>query len=65
MPEVRRLPAGAWWDNYYGPLLGRVEALRPTASAAMQVIRETEAEIALFRACEADYGYSFYVLAAS
>ncbi|PCC66391.1 Methyltransferase domain-containing protein [Nannocystis exedens] len=63
---VRRLPARAWWDNYYGPRLGRVEEVRGTASAAMQAIIDAmEAEVAMFRAHGDDYGYSFYVLRAA
>lgn len=62
---VRRLPATAWWDNYYGPLQARIDALGGHTDAAMQgVIRETEAEMALFRAHSDAYGYAFYVLRA-
>jgi serine/threonine-protein kinase HipA len=62
---VRRLPAAAWWNNYYGPLQARIEALRGQADAAMQaVIRETEAEMALFREHSDVYGYAFYLLRA-
>jgi SAM-dependent methyltransferase len=62
---VSRLPAAAWWNNYYGPLQARIDALRGQADAAMQaVIRETEAEIALFRDYSDVYGYAFYVLRA-
>ncbi|MBZ5709037.1 class I SAM-dependent methyltransferase [Nannocystis pusilla] len=62
---LRRLAAQAWWDSYYGPLLRRVEEVRGSASAAMQAaIRETEAEVALFRAFSDAYGYVFYVLRA-
>ena len=62
---VRRLPAAAWWDNYYGPLQARIDALRGQADVAMQaVIRETEAEMALFRDYSDVYGYSFYLLRA-
>ena len=62
---VHRLPAAAWWNNYYGPLQARIEALRGQADAAMQaVIRETEAEMALFRAYSDFYGYAFYLLRA-
>ncbi|MCY0992423.1 class I SAM-dependent methyltransferase [Nannocystis sp. ILAH1] len=63
--SVHRLPARAWWDNYYGPRLRRVDEVRETADAAMRAaIRETEAEVAMFRAHAEDYGYSFYVLRA-
>ena len=60
---IHRLPAQAWWDNYYGPLLERMTTLRPSANAAMrQVLTATEAEIELFRQCSDAYGYSFYML---
>ena len=62
---VRRLPAAAWWDNYYGPLEARIDAVRARADVVMQaVIRETEAEMALFRDHSEAYGYAFYVLRA-
>lgn len=62
---VHRLPAAAWWNNYYGPLQARIDALRGQADAAMQVvIHETEAEMALFRDYSDAYGYAFYVLQA-
>jgi len=62
---VHRLPAAAWWNNYYGPLQARIEALRRQADAVMQaVIRETEAEMALFREYSDFFGYAFYVLRA-
>jgi SAM-dependent methyltransferase len=62
---AHRLPAAAWWKNYYGPLQARIDALRGQADAAMQaVIRETEAEMALFRDYSDFYGYAFYVLRA-
>jgi serine/threonine-protein kinase HipA len=60
---VHRLPSAAWWDNYYGPLLQRMAALRAGADGAMQsVLAATDAEIELFRHCSDAYGYSFYVL---
>jgi SAM-dependent methyltransferase len=60
---VHRLPSAAWWDNYYGPLLQRIAAIRPSAGPVMQaVISETETEIELFRQYSGSYGYSFYLL---
>lgn len=62
---TRRLPEEAWWEFYYGPLLARIESLRPTASPLMErIIQDTEAEIGLFRRCGTEYGYTFYVLRA-
>lgn len=60
---IRRLPADAWWRNYYEPLRRRIDALRATADPAMQaVIREMEAEMALFERRAESYGYTFFVL---
>lgn len=61
--SMERLPAEAWWTHYYGPLQARMEALRATADPVMaQVIRDTDAEMELFRNYSSDYGYTFYVL---
>ncbi len=63
---TQRLPSTAWWQNYYGPLLERIEARTAAASPAMrQVIGETHREIDLFRRYSDAYGYTFYVLAGS
>ncbi len=62
---TRRLPSEYWWKYYYGPLLVRMNTLRPTASPIMgQVIQETEVEMDLFRRFSTEYGYTFYVLRA-
>lgn len=58
-----RLPSGAWWRNYFGPLQQRIRDIEAGADPAMQaVIRETEAEMALFERHAECYGYTFYVL---
>lgn len=60
---VRRLPAAAWLDGYYGPLERRMATLAATDDPAMRgVLRDTAGEIALFRAHGESYGYVFYVL---
>lgn len=62
---IRRLPAAAWWSGYYGPLERRIASLRARAAqdaALAAVLRDTEREIALFRAHGDAYGYAFYVL---
>jgi len=65
MLGIHRLPEAAWTRNYYGPLLERIETLRPTASEALlQVIRETEEEIRMFREYAGKYGYAFYLMRA-
>jgi SAM-dependent methyltransferase len=57
------LPASAWWDDYYTPLLERIERLRPTAEATLTaLLDETEREIELFRRHGDSYGYVFYLL---
>lgn len=61
--ETTQLPAQAWWDNYYNPLMGNIEKLRNTADPVMmQVIEDTESEMDFFRQHEEDCGYSFYVM---
>jgi SAM-dependent methyltransferase len=62
---THRLSNEAWWDNYYTPLARRIEILRLIAEGALQsVIRDTEAEMDLFRRHGDSYGYTFYVLEA-
>jgi len=61
---TRRLPARAWWANYYDPLrerLGRLE----DSPASPAVIRDTEQEMALFEQFSDFYGYTFYILRAT
>jgi cyclopropane fatty-acyl-phospholipid synthase-like methyltransferase len=61
--EVRWLPNRCWLDNYYAPLAARMAALRPATDPSLsQALEDTEAEIALFRACGDAWGYAFYVL---
>ena len=62
--EVRRLPAEAWWRNYYDPLKARMQQVEQTPAMAA-VIEETNTEIDLFRRFSDAYGYSFYVLRAA
>lgn len=62
--EVRRLPAEAWWRNYYDPLKARMHQVERTPAMAA-VIEETNTEIDLFRRFSDAYGYSFYVLRAA
>ena len=59
------LPAKAWWDDYYTPMLARIEALR----CRDQGIGEAEAvyshlidEAEMHRKYGADYGYTFFIL---
>ncbi|HZF55951.1 MAG TPA: methyltransferase domain-containing protein [Polyangiaceae bacterium] len=66
------LPEAAWWDDYYAPLLDRVERVRPRAlsqggegSDLARAIAETEREIDLYRRFCRSYGYVFYLLRAA
>lgn len=62
---AERLPAVAWWANYYEPLQERLEAHAGSVSPVMQqVITETRQEMELFRQYSDHYGYTFYVLQA-
>ena len=62
---TQRLPANAWWTNYYDPLLDQLDAHAGTASATLQeAIAETRQEIALFRKFSDYFGYTFYGLQA-
>jgi len=58
------LPASAWWDDYYRPLLARVAQLEPEArdnEVLAGAIAEVHHEIELFERYGATYGYVFYV----
>ena len=62
---VHRLPSKAWWDNYYNPLINKKNEYKGQGNRAMDaVIRDTEKEIAFFKAHSDHYGYSFYLLKA-
>ncbi len=61
--ETSRLPAEAWWDNYYGPLKGNIERLRNQPDPVMQqVIKDTEAEMQFMSEHGEQCGYSFYLM---
>ncbi len=62
---TERLPAQAWWTNYYAPLSAQLEVHAGSSSPTVQeAIAETRQEMDLFRAHSAFYGYTFYVLKA-
>ncbi len=57
------LPREAWWDDYYTPLLERIERFKPGADNEMkQVIAETEKEIDMHRRFSDFYGYVFFLM---
>ncbi len=59
------LPASAWWEDYYTPLLHRIAQLRPAATGELiRVLDDTEREIDLYRKYGDSYGYVFYLLRA-
>lgn len=63
---TQRLPASAWWDNYYNPLLARLPEHEDSPSPVMRaVVAETHQEIELFRRHSDSYGYTFFVLQAT
>lgn len=62
--DIRRLPAEAWWRNYYDPLKARMQQVERTPAMAA-VLEETNKEMDLFRRYSDAYGYSFYVLRAA
>ena len=63
--STRRLPAQAWWDNYYNPMLERIAAMSNPNATMQAVIAEMQTEIDLFRQYSQHYGYTFYVLTAA
>ncbi len=59
------LPDSAWWDNYYTPMLARMNELKQHnagIAAAAEVYARCEAEIDIFRRYSNCYGYTFFVL---
>ncbi|MCF6320375.1 MAG: class I SAM-dependent methyltransferase [Rhizobiaceae bacterium] len=60
-----RMPQRGWLENYYAPLMARMDELRTDATSAMQaVMKETVEEIELYHRYSDDYGYTFYILQA-
>ena len=59
------LPASAWWDDYYTPILKRLADLRSKVAGnpgAEALVEFAEREIAIYREHAAEYGYEFFVL---
>jgi cyclopropane fatty-acyl-phospholipid synthase-like methyltransferase len=63
--NTRRLPAQAWWDNYYNPMLERIAAMSKPKATMQAVVAEMQTEIDLFRQYSQHYGYTFYLLIAA
>ena len=63
---VQRLPAKAWWDNYYDPLREKINRLgEPDDEVLRRVIADTLDEMDYFARYQKDYGYSFYIMQAT
>lgn len=60
-----KLPASAWWDDYYTPMFAQMQILKQKnagISEAEAVYAACEEEIKMFRRHSASYGYGFFVL---
>lgn len=60
-----KLPASAWWDDYYTPMLAQMQILKQKnagISEAEAVYAACEEEITMYRHHSASYGYGFFVL---
>ena len=63
--EHFNLPESAWWDDYYTPMLERLQKLKLKNSGvteAEEVYAACEEEVEMFRRHSKSYGYSFFVL---
>jgi len=59
------LPASAWWDDYYTPMIERLADLRSKVAGnpeAEALIAFEEREIAVHREHGSEYGYEFFIL---
>lgn len=59
------LPASAWWDDYYSPMLERINDLRIKNAGvpeAESVYARCEVETEIYWRHSASYGYAFFVL---
>ena len=62
---IHRLPAQAWWRNYYDPLRQKIEALGEVSRDTLRaVIRDSEAEMQCFETYAEDYGYTYFIMRA-
>ncbi|WP_241648039.1 hypothetical protein [Methanoculleus taiwanensis] len=60
-----RLPASAWWDDYYAPFCEKLTDIRASAPGnpdAGAVVANFEHEIAVYREHADEYGYVFLIL---
>ncbi len=62
------LPAASWWDDYYRPLEGNIEAFRARYRAdpdAQALADQVQREIDMWRTHSAFYHYEFFVMRAA
>jgi SAM-dependent methyltransferase len=60
-----RLPEAGWWENYYVPMLERIELLRRTHGsdpACTAILDALEHEAAMYRNYKQYYGYTFFIM---
>ncbi len=58
------LPERDWWDGYYNPLLGRLDAVEREFhddAEALEVVALEREEIGMYRTYSDYYGYVFYI----
>ncbi len=63
--ESFNLPDSAWWDDYYTPMLERMQVLRGKNAGiaeAEAVYAACDTEVEMFRRHSASYGYTFVIL---
>lgn len=59
------LPASAWWDEYYEPMITRIDELRsrlPDDPTAREIVTVAEVEIEHFRRYSEWYSYAFFIV---
>ncbi len=59
------LPASAWWDEYYEPMLTRIEGLKarhPSDLTAIEVVTAAETEVDYFSRFGDTYSYAFFIV---
>jgi SAM-dependent methyltransferase len=60
-----RLPEAGWWENYYVPMIARLNVLRKNhgSDPALATVLDTfDHEIAMYRQYKRYYGYTFFVM---
>ncbi|GEM_PF-97032 len=63
--ESFNLPASAWWDDYYTPMLALLQELKAKnarVAEAEAIYKNCELEVEMFRRYSESYGYTFFIL---